>query len=291
MKRKMTRALFVLAGCLLAFSASAQSSDVEYPAPSPASTLKQRVGLTDVEIVYSRPSMRGRKIFGAMIPYGEVWRTGANAATRISFSTDVTLQGAALAAGEYELFTIPGEAEWTIIAQKLPEKASWGAYSYKKENDTVRVTAKPATLASPIETFAFGTADLRDTGATLYLMWENTLVPLKLEVDTVGMLVPRIEAAIAAGGPKTWNFYYGAAALLYDNGGDLKQSLAWVDEALKLRGDYPPPLLLRVRLLAKLGRDAEAKSAAEKVVAAGLKFEGPGSVMARQAQDIADSLK
>jgi hypothetical protein len=283
--------LVVFAGCLLTSTTFAQTPDIEFPAPSPASTLKQRVGLTDVEIVYSRPSMRGRKIFGAMIPYGEVWRTGANAATRISFSTDVTLQGAALAAGAYELFTIPGADEWTVIVQKLPEKASWGAYSYRKENDTARVTAKPATLASPIETFEFGTADLHDTGATLYLMWENTLVPVKLEVDTVGMLIPQVKAAIAAGGPKTWSFYYGAAALLYDNGGDLEQSLAWVDEALKLRGDYPPPLLLRVRLLAKLGRNAEARVAAEKVVAAGLKFEGTGSVMARQAQDIADSLK
>ena len=112
-----------------------QGPRVEFPAPSPACTVKQKVGLTDVEIIYSRPSVRGRKIFGAMIPYGEVWRTGANAATRITFSTDVKLQGTALVAGAYELFTIPGKDEWTIIVQKLPEKASWGAYAYTKAND------------------------------------------------------------------------------------------------------------------------------------------------------------
>jgi hypothetical protein len=283
--------LVVFAGWFLASTTFAQPLKVEFPAPSPPGTLKQRVGLTDIEIVYSRPSMRGREIFGAMIPYGEVWRTGANAATRISFSTDVTLQGAALPAGVYELFTIPGRDEWTIIVQKLPEKASWGAYAYDRKNDAARKTAKPIALATPVETFAFGTADLSDTGATINIEWENTRVPLKLEVDTVGMLMPKIRAAIAEGGPKTWDFYYGAAALLYNSGGDVEQALAWVEESLKLRGDYPPPLLLQVRLLAGLGRNAEAIAAAEKTVAAGLKVEGPGSVMARQAQDIADSLR
>lgn len=289
---KTNRSVFVLiAGLALVLEAFPQTPRLEFPAPSPASTLKQRVGLTDVEIVYSRPSMRGRRIFGAMIPYGEVWRTGANTATRITFSTDVKLQGTTLAAGAYELFTIPGEDDWTIVVQRLPEKPSWGAYSYRKEHDVARMRSKPVALAEPVETFTIGVADLRDTGATLYLSWENTRVPLKLEVDTVGMLLPRIREAIAGDGPKTWSLYYGAAALLYDNGGDLKQALAWVDESLKLRSDYPPPLLLRVRLLARLGRNAEAKAAAEKTIAAGLKVEGPDSVMARQAKDIADSLK
>lgn len=291
MRLKVAGLFAVCAAWLATSAAIAQSPGVEFPPPSPPTTLKQRVGLTDVEIVYARPSLRGREIFGAMIPYGEVWRTGANAATRMTFSTDVKLQGAALAAGTYELFTIPGANEWTVIVQKLPEKASWGAYSYKPENDTARMKAKPIALTTPVESFAIGISDLRDTGATLYLAWEKTRVPLKLEVDTIGMLMPRIKAAIAADGPKSWNLYFGAAALLYDNGGDLEQALAWVEESLEIRSDYPPPLLLHTRLLAKFGRNAEARAAAEKTVAAGLKFEGPGSVMARQAQDIVDSLK
>jgi hypothetical protein len=279
------------AAFLFAANLFAQTPRVEFPAPSPACTLKQRVGLTDVEIVYSRPSVRGRKIFGAMIPYGEVWRTGANAATRVTFSTEVKLQGTPLPAGAYELFTIPGQNEWTIIVQKLPEKASWGAYAYKKDNDTARMTAKPVATTTPIESFAIGISDLRDTSATLYLGWEKTRVPLKLEVDTVGMLMPQIKAAIAANEPKTWNFYSGASSLLYENGGDLEQALAWVDESIKLREDYPGTLLLKTRILAKLGRNADAKAVAAKAVATGLKLEGPTSVMARQAKDIADSLK
>jgi hypothetical protein len=281
----------VMAGLSIATALSAEAPRVEFPAPSPACTLKQRVGLTDVEIVYSRPSVRGRKVFGAMIPYGEVWRTGANAATRLTFSTDVKLQGAALTAGSYELFTIPDKDQWTIIVQKLPEKASWGAYTYKKENDTARMTAKPVALTSPVESFGIGIADLRDTSATLYLAWENTRVPLKLEVNTVEMLMPKIKAAMAADGAKNWNLYYGAATLLNENGGDLQQALDWVNESLKLRQDYPGTLLLKTRLLAKLGRNAEAKAVAAKTIETGRKLEGPTSVMARQAQDISDSLK
>lgn len=288
------RALFlsvIVTGLLFALNDSAQAAGVEFPPPSPTCTVKQRVGLTDVEIVYSRPSVRGRKIFGAMIPYGEVWRTGANSATRVTFSTDVKLQGAALAAGGYELFTIPGQGEWTIIVQKLPAKASWGAYAYKKENDTARMTAKPVTMPTPVESFTIGLADLRDTSATLYLGWENTRVPLKLEVDTVGMLMPTIKAAIASNERQTWNFYSGAASLLYENGGDLEQALAWADESIKLREDYPGNLLLKTRILAKLGRNAEAKTVAAKAAEAGIKLEGTTSVMARQAKDISDSLK
>lgn len=283
-------ALALASGLLLTSRTFGQAPQINFPAASPPCTLKQRVGLTDVEIVYSRPSVRGRKIFGAMIPFGEVWRTGANAATRVTFSTDVKLQGTSLPAGSYELFTIPGTDEWSIILQKLPEKASWGAYAYKPENDTARLTAKPVTTATVVETFAIGISDIRDTAATMYLAWENTRVPLKLEVETVGILLPQIKAAIEAGGEKTWNFYSGAAALLFNNGGDLNQALTWVDESIKLRPDYPGTLLLKTRILAKLGRHAEAKEAAAKAVEAGLKMEGPTSVMARQAKDIGDSL-
>jgi tetratricopeptide (TPR) repeat protein len=132
---------------------------------------------------------------------------------------------------------------------------------------------------------------LRDTSATIYLAWEDTRVPLKLEVDTVGMLMPKIKAAIDAEGPKTWNFYNGAASLLYDNGGDLDQALAWVNESIKLRADYPGNLLLKTRILKRLGRNEEAKETAAKTVEAGKKLEGPDSVMARQAKDISDGLK
>ncbi len=291
MERQFLFLLTVAAAVFAPVSLRAQAPQVEFPAASPACTLKQRVGLTDVEIVYSRPSVRGRKIFGAMIPFGEVWRTGANAATRVTFSTDVKLEGTALKAGAYEFFTIPGKEEWTIIVQKLPEKASWGAYAYTKANDTARMQVKPVTLAENVETFAIGLNELRDTSAILYLVWENTYVPAKLEVDTVGMLLPKIKTAIAAGEVRSATFYAGAASLLYENGGDLEQALNWVNQSIKLRDNYPGTLLLKTRILARLGRNAEAKEVAAKTVEAGIKLEGPDSVMARQAKDIKESLQ
>jgi len=219
-----------------------------------------------------------------------VWRTGANAATRITFSTDIKLEGTSLKAGAYELFTIPDKEEWTIIVQKLPEKASWGAYAYTKANDTARIQAKPVTLPANIETFSIGLTDLRDSGATLYLVWENTYVPVKLEVDTVGMLLPKIKAAVAAGEVRSWNFYAGAAGLLYENSGDLEQALTWVNQSIKLHDNYPGTLLLKTRILVRLGRKAEAKEVAAKAIESGIKLEGPDSVMARQAKDIKESL-
>jgi hypothetical protein len=275
----------------LGLFASIAEADVEFPAPSPSSTVKQKVGLTDVEVVYSRPSLKGREIFGSMIPYGEVWRTGANSATRISFSTDVTFGDAKLVSGSYELFTIPGKSEWTVIVQKLPEKASWGAYTYKHENDTARIQTKPEAIAAPVESFTIGFADVTDTGCNLVLEWDRTRVPVKLSVDTVGILTPKIHDAIASGQGLTWNFYYGAASLLYNNGGDSAQALDWVNESIKLRAGYPGSLLLKTRLLVKMGRNDEAKAAAAETVESGIKLEGPSSVMARQAKEIADQIK
>ncbi len=123
----------------------AQTPKVDFPQASPTATLKQHIGLTDIEITYSRPSVKGRTIYGGIVPYGEVWRTGANASTKISFSTDVKLNGNAVPAGKYSLFTIPGEEEWTIIISK--DTNSFGAFGYKPENDLVRFKAAPVKLA------------------------------------------------------------------------------------------------------------------------------------------------
>jgi hypothetical protein len=151
------------------------------PAPSPACTLKQRVGLTDIEIVYSRPGVKGRTIFGDLVPYDKVWRTGANEATRITFSGPVKLNGTEVPAGTYGLFTIPGEKEWTIILNKTAQQ--WGAFRYDEKYDLVRVKTTPVKLAEPVETFTIDINDIRDDSATLNLMWEKTRVPVKLSVQ------------------------------------------------------------------------------------------------------------
>src|SRR5688572_31135717 len=132
--------LIVLSSLVIS-SAGAQTQQgprINVPVASPASTVKQKVGFTDVEIAYARPSVKGRKIFGGLLPYGEVWRTGANTATKVTFSTAVKINGTELPAGSYALFSIPGEREWTVIFNKVT--GEWGAYSYKQENDALRVT-------------------------------------------------------------------------------------------------------------------------------------------------------
>src|SRR4051812_21426162 len=202
----------------------AQAPKVDFPQPSPTCTLKQHVGLTDIEIVYSRPGVKGRKIFGGLVGYSEVWRTGANSATKITFSTPVKINGADIPAGTYGLFTIPGEKEWTIIINK--GSAQWGAYQYNEKDDLVRVKATPVKLADSVETFTIDFDDIRDESATLDLIWEKTRVPIKLQVDLVSKLVPQIEAAMSA--PDGQKPYFQAAMFYYDHGQDLQKANKWV---------------------------------------------------------------
>jgi hypothetical protein len=167
-------------GLVCAGGLFAQTPKPETPAASPACTLKQRVGLTDIEIVYSRPGMKGRQVYGGLVPYDKVWRTGANQATKITFSAPVKLNDADIPAGTYALMTIPGEKEWTIIVNKTASQ--WGSYRYDEKADLVRFKATPVTLAEPVETFTIDLNDIRDDSATLNLIWEKTRVPVKLTI-------------------------------------------------------------------------------------------------------------
>ena len=164
----------LLSGNLLA----ADEKKIEFPGASQHSVVKQRVGLTDVEVDYSRPNKNGREIFGGLVPYGKLWRTGANAVTKIKFSRAVTLGGKEIPAGEYALFTIPTANEWTIILSKDAKVQS--AADYKQENDAARITATPEPLPITIETFTIALNDVKGASATLDLLWDKTRVPVKL---------------------------------------------------------------------------------------------------------------
>jgi hypothetical protein len=240
------------------------------PESSPASTLKQRVGVTDIEIVYWRPSLRGRTAFGGLAPYGSLWRTGANGATRVTVSTDVKVQGSVLPAGTYELFSIPGKEEWTVIFQK-PAK-QWGSYKYDQANDVLRVTAKPAALPSPVESFTISLGDLRDDSATLALAWEKTRVPLKLQIDTAGIMVPKIEAFMA--GPAAKKPYVPAAMYYLDNNLDLKKALAWMDAAIAENPKAFYFVYRKAKVLAKMGDKAGALAAAQASLAGAAQASG-----------------
>lgn len=263
--RSLRLFLLTLAGSALTaglFAQAPAAPKIDFPAASPASTLKQRVGVTDIEINYNRPSMKGRKIFGGLVPYGQIWRTGADAATRITLSTAATLNGTAVSAGTYELFTIPGETEWTVILQGVKEKAQWGSYAYNQENDTARFTATPVKSPKAYETFGIGIGSLSQTGATMTLAWENTRVPVKIEVDTVGTLVPQIEAVMASDAEK--KPYFASAMFYYENGLDIEKAAEWIAKAAEAQ---PNAFWLTYRqglILAKKGDKAGALAAAEK---------------------------
>lgn len=263
--------LFVSALVLPAAGLFAQSAPkMAFPAASPSSTLKQRVGTTDFEIVYSRPGVKGRKVFGGLVPYGEVWRTGANEPTKITFSTDVKFGGAAVPAGTYGLFTIPGEKEWTVILSKVP--GNWGAYSYDQKNDLVRVTATPARLDQPIETFLIDVNDIRDSSATLNFAWEKTRVPVKIELDLVSTLVPQIEAVMASNEEKK---PYAQAAIFYlENNLDLKKAAAWADAAIAANPNAFWVIHRKALILEKLGDKAGALAEAKRSLEMAGKAEG-----------------
>lgn len=264
----------------------------EYPAPSPASSLKQRIGVTDVEVVYSRPSLKGREILGRVEAFGRVWRTGANAATRISFSTPVTFEGSALPAGDYSLFSIPGADEWTIILSRNTKL--WGAYGYNPEEDVLRVKVKPEKLAVPVETFTIDFNDLRDESATLNLIWETTRVPIQLGFDVKSRLTPQVEAFMAAPGDKSANDYYKAAVYYVDHEIDLNKAKTWIELALQKAEAAKQPAFFayhtQARILAKLGDKAGAVAAANKSIETAVTFEGPQSPFIKLNKDLIASL-
>jgi len=236
----------------------AQDAEIKFPQASPAATLKQRVGLTDIEIAYSRPSAKGRKIMGGLVPFGQVWRTGANAATKLTLSTDLGIEGKLVPAGTYALFTIPGESEWTVIVNKVI--GQWGSYSYDEKNDELRVKVKPVAMQEFMETMTIEVGNLRDDSAVLSIAWEKTRVPIKLETDLVAVLVPQIKAAMAGTGKKP---YFAAAMFYYDHDLDLKEALGWMDAAIKEQPDAVWIVYRRGLILAKMGDKKGALAAGQ----------------------------
>jgi len=260
---------------------------LELPAASPAASFKQRFGVTDVEVEYSRPSAKGRKIFGGLVPYGEVWRTGANSATKLTFSTDVKIEGTAVPAGTYALVTIPGAAEWTVVLNKATD--GWGAYAYDEKNDLARFKVKPATLPEAVETMTIDVGHLSNSGARLSISWEKTRVSVQIETDIVAALQPKILAAMKAEGKKP---YLQAAMFYFENGLDLKQALAWAEEAAKEAPDAPWVVYRKGLILQKLGDKPAALAAAQKTLELATKSGGAvGAEYKRLGEQLVAALK
>lgn len=264
------RCLATFVGAMFATGLFAQAPKLVVPQPSPAATLKQRVGVTDIEIAYARPGAKGRVMIGKIEPYGKVWRTGANNATTVTFSTPVKLGGKEVPAGKYALFTIPNEADWTIIINK--GAAQWGAFSYDQTADVVRFNVTPVKLAEPVETFEIGINDIRDDSATINLSWEKIRVPIRLELDVVGPVVAQIDAAMAGTGQKP---YTAAAGFYLEHNLDLAKALGWAEAAVAA-GANQTNVHLQAKILAKLGRKEAAIAAAKESIALAMKSTNVG---------------
>jgi hypothetical protein len=235
---------------------------IDFPQASPPASFKERIGLTSVSVEYSRPGVKGRKIFGGLVPYGEVWRTGANSATKLTFSTDVNFGGTAVPPGDFALFTIPGPNEWTVILNKV--SGQWGSYAYDEKSDVARVKVKPVALPDLLETMTISVSDLHDDYAMLNIAWEKTRVSVKIEADTVNAIVEQIDAAMKADGKKP---YFQAAMFYYEHNLDLKKALGWMDAAIKEQPDQMWMIYRQGLIMAKAGDKAGALTAAKKSLA------------------------
>ncbi|MEO6871298.1 MAG: DUF2911 domain-containing protein [Chthoniobacterales bacterium] len=261
-----------------------------FPDASQHASITQRVGLTDVSIEYSRPDKRGREIFGGLVPYGQVWRTGANSPTKIKFSEPVKIEGKEVAAGEYAFYTLPNENEWTIILSK--NLKLWGAYGYKPDADELRVQVKPIVLPKTVETFTIGFDDLKDDRATISLEWDKTRVPVELTTDTMAQVSKNIATAMEKPESVKPTFYYQAAGFYYDHDKDLEQAAKWVDQAIAKQD--PPRYFMyykKAQIEAKLGHKAEAKAAAEKSIELIKAGENPDASAIRNSQLLIDGLR
>ena len=223
----MKKVIVLLALIIANFAIEAQ---VKTPQPSPKATLEQVVGLTTVNLEYSRPSTKGRTVFGDLVPFGKVWRTGANANTLISFSDDVTIDGKSLPKGKYSLFTLPKADNWEIIFYKTTD--NWGNPEEWKETDVaLRANAKPILTDRKVETFTIGINNVSNDSGDLEISWEKTLVALKFEVPTQKTAIASITKALA--GP-TAGDYFSSAQYFYQSNGDMNKALEYVNKAISL---------------------------------------------------------
>ncbi len=261
MKKLLIAGAFVL-------SCMSLSAQVRTPQASPAASIEQVVGLTNVKIDYSRPSARGRSVYGELVPFGKLWRTGANANTLISFSDDVVIAGKTLPKGEYALYTLPKADSWDIIF--YTDTNNWGLpEKWDEKKEALRTTVKPDFLSRNVETFTIGLNNLDNDYAHLEIAWEKTMVSVKVEVPTQKTALKSIETAME--GP-TANDYFASAQYFYQSGADQSKALDWINKAIAKtpNGKDVPFYYLRQKSLiqAKMGDRAGAIETAKQSLAA-----------------------
>jgi tetratricopeptide (TPR) repeat protein len=253
--------LGVLAGTAGAqFKNGSQATELNIPRVSQRGTVSQRIGLTDITITYHRPEVGGREIWGKTVPYGKVWRAGANENTTITFSEDVSVEGKALAAGTYGLHTIPDKEQWTIIFSK--NSTSWGSFTYDEKEDALRVTTKPQA-ADFREALTYTFEEVKPDSAAATLRWEKLAVPFHVSVDVKAVVLKSVKNELRSVGGFTWGGYDEAAQWCLDNNYNLEEALKWEDTSIQNEERFEN-LETKSRILDALGRKEESAKTLSK---------------------------
>ncbi|MFN5415743.1 MAG: DUF2911 domain-containing protein [Flavobacteriia bacterium] len=248
------------------------------PVKSPISTIKQAVALSDVTVEYSRPSKSGRVVFGDVVTFGEVWRTGANASTKITFGEDVKINGQAIKAGQYSIYTIPTANEWTIIFNK--NLTLWGSDGYTETEDVARFLVKTQKVVETVETFTIQFNNIKPTACNIDFIWENTKVSLDLAVEIDDKMMKNIETVMT----QDKRPYHQAAQYYYDNNKDMKQALEWATKAFELNPTAYWSGLLKAKIQYELKDLKGAKATAETVKKLAEEDKDPAYV--KQAEEL-----
>lgn len=249
--------LFALLMLNLASSAQA----LRLPTASTTQSVQQDFGLSSIKLTYSRPNVKGRKIFGTLIPFGQVWRTGANAPSKLTFGEDVMVEGKLVPAGEYALYSIPGKDEWTIILSKNTKL--WGAMGYQESDDLLRVKVKPLALNNSVESFSIGFEKVMANSCEMQLIWDKTLVPVKITTDIDSKIMAGIDAAMQGSNKP----FYQAASYYFDNNKDLNKAYEWIKEATSANPKAYWMEHLKAKIELKMGLKAEAIESAKRSIA------------------------
>lgn len=240
----------------LVFQTNAQS--LKTPSASTTQTVKQEFGLGSIELSYSRPNAKGRTIFGDLVPWGAVWRTGANSATTLTFSDEVMIGGKKIAPGKYGLLSIPGQSEWTIIISKQADVTSPSAY--KQDMDVVRVNVPSVAMPFPVETFMILFEKVKSNELEMMIIWESTMVSVPIKIDIESKIMGQIDNLMN----KDNKPYYASAMYYMDNNKDLNQAASWLDKAVEQTPTAYWVWYQKARCLSMLGKKAEAKAASTK---------------------------
>jgi hypothetical protein len=253
--KKVVVLLFVL------ISAGAFAQGIKTPAPSPTQTLKQDFALSSIEVTYSRPAAKGRKIFGDLVPFGKLWRTGANAATKVTFGEDVKVGGMPVKAGSYAIYSVPTANEWEIIINKGANNS--GLTGYKTEDDVARFKVPSMQLPMMIENFTIILGNLTASSADIQILWENTAVQIPVVADIDSKIMAQINTAMTVDSRP----YFQAASYYFDNGKDINKALEWANKAVEAQPTAYWVMHLKAKVQAKAGDKAGAKATALKSMA------------------------